>query len=244
MTTAPPITFAVAADRVDIAARMLAGRGVAEPGGRVALSRRPNTPQWIVANLAVLTAGGVVRAAEPRSREAEVAEILARAVPFVHDGASPSRRDPRRIAGRPTARLRPPPAPDDVSHVQFTSGTTGLPKGVMLTHRGMVETTRAWVEIVGLRPGDRYPVVNPFSHIGGHKTGLLAALVAGATVYPVARFDAPAARRPHRAGGHHLPPGPAGDVPGPARRRDRPRPRAAHERARRGRPDRPTSHPR
>src|SRR6185436_19068218 len=71
------------------------------------------------------------------------------------------------------------PAPDDVSHVQFTSGTTGLPKGVMLTHRGMVETTRAWVEIVGLGPG-------------GRKTGLLAALVAGATVYPVGTFDAPA----------------------------------------------------
>jgi len=60
---------------------------------------------------------------------------------------------------------------------------------VMLTHRGMVESTRAWVEIVGLLPGDRYPVVNPFSHIGGHKTGLLAALVAGATVYPIPRFD-------------------------------------------------------
>src|SRR5262245_16334763 len=85
-----------------------------------------------------------------------------------------------------------PPAPDDVSHIQFTSGTTGFPKGVMLTHRGMVETTRAWVEIVGLRAGDRYPVVNPFSHIGGHKTGLLAALVAGATVYPISRFDPPA----------------------------------------------------
>src|SRR5262249_5802012 len=49
--------------------------------------------------------------------------------------------------------------------------------------------TRSWVEIVGLGPGDRYPVVNPFSHIGGHKTGVLAALVAGATVYPLPRFD-------------------------------------------------------
>ena len=101
------------------------------------------------------------------------------AAPADHDGHGPASE----LATRA-------PAPDDVSHVQFTSGTTGLPKGVMLTHRGMVETTRAWVEIVGLAPGDRYPVVNPFSHIGGHKTGLLAALVAGATVYPVARFDA------------------------------------------------------
>jgi acyl-CoA synthetase (AMP-forming)/AMP-acid ligase II len=79
--------------------------------------------------------------------------------------------------------------PGDVSHVQYTSGTTGVPKGAMLCHGAMVETTARWADVVGLTVGDCYPVVSPFSHIGGHKTGLLACLVSGATTIPVASFD-------------------------------------------------------
>jgi acyl-CoA synthetase (AMP-forming)/AMP-acid ligase II len=79
--------------------------------------------------------------------------------------------------------------PGDVSHVQYTSGTTGAPKGAMLCHGAMVETTAHWAEVVGLTRGDCYPVVSPFSHIGGHKTGLLACLLAGAAAAPLASFD-------------------------------------------------------
>jgi len=156
------------------------------PGDRIALTGA-NSPHWIAAHLAVLTAGAVVVPLNPRQRDAERDEILARAGCRRVIDTDADDLDPASTASTfPTIRS------DDVSHIQFTSGTTGLPKGVMLTHRGMVDTTRSWVEIVGLRPGDRYPIVNPFSHIGGHKTGVLAALVAGATVYPVPRFDAPA----------------------------------------------------
>jgi HIP---CoA ligase len=97
---------------------------------------------------------------------------------FAASGGSnaPSALD-RRLAG-----LRP----EDVSHVQYTSGTTGEPKGAMLCHRAMVETTREWAGVVGLTAGDRYPVVSPFSHISGHKTGLLACLVTGAAALPLA----------------------------------------------------------
>ncbi len=79
--------------------------------------------------------------------------------------------------------------PEAISHVQFTSGTTGRPKGAMLRHEAMVRTTADWVRAVGLGAGDRYPVVAPFSHIGGHKTGLLASVTAGCVALPFATFD-------------------------------------------------------
>jgi HIP---CoA ligase len=79
--------------------------------------------------------------------------------------------------------------PDAISHVQFTSGTTGRPKGAMLRHEAMVRTTADWVRAVGLHAGDRYPVIAPFSHIGGHKTGLLASVTAGCAALPLATFD-------------------------------------------------------
>ncbi|HVX20696.1 MAG TPA: AMP-binding protein [Acidimicrobiales bacterium] len=79
--------------------------------------------------------------------------------------------------------------PADVSHVQFTSGTTGRPKGALLTHGAMTLTTATWVRVVGLRPGDGYPVVAPFSHIGGHKTAIVAALASGATLRPMPALD-------------------------------------------------------
>lgn len=78
---------------------------------------------------------------------------------------------------------------DDVSHIQYTSGTTGQAKGAMLCHRAMVGTTRDWIANVGLRRGDRYLIVSPFFHISGHKTGVLACVTAGATMYPQAVFD-------------------------------------------------------
>lgn len=85
--------------------------------------------------------------------------------------------------------------PDDISHVQFTSGTTGTPKGAMLRHRALCGTTRDWVANVGLVAGDRYCIVSPFFHISGHKTGVLACLTAGAVILPHAVFDPVAVMR-------------------------------------------------
>ncbi|HEX5616562.1 MAG TPA: FadD3 family acyl-CoA ligase [Acidimicrobiia bacterium] len=79
--------------------------------------------------------------------------------------------------------------PDDLSDILFTSGTTGRPKGAMLTHGASVRAYDAWSTVVGLRPGDRYLVVNPFFHAFGLKAGILASLIKGATVIPHAVFD-------------------------------------------------------
>jgi len=53
-----------------------------------------------------------------------------------------------------------------------------------------VRVFRTWSEVVGLRQGDRYLIVNPFFHSFGYKAGWLACLLQGATMYPLAVFDA------------------------------------------------------
>jgi HIP---CoA ligase len=93
--------------------------------------------------------------------------------------------DPAQTAAR-AASL----GPDDLSDLIFTSGTTGYPKGAGATHGQSLRTFGTWASIVGLQPTDRYLVVNPFFHTFGYKAGILACLMAGATVVPEAVFDA------------------------------------------------------
>ncbi|KAB2341572.1 AMP-binding protein [Actinomadura rudentiformis] len=81
---------------------------------------------------------------------------------------------------------------DDLCDVLFTSGTTGRPKGVMSAHRQTVDVARIWATGARLTSRDRYAIVNPFFHGFGYKAGIIAALGAGATVYPVATLDAEA----------------------------------------------------
>jgi len=77
----------------------------------------------------------------------------------------------------------------DLSDLVFTSGTTGHPKGAMTTHGQTLRTFATWAEVVGLRRGDRYLIVNPFFHTFGYKAGILACLMAGATMVPEPVFD-------------------------------------------------------
>ena len=78
---------------------------------------------------------------------------------------------------------------DHLSDILFTSGTTGMPKGVMTTHGQSLRGYKVWSDLVGLKEGDRYLIVNPFFHGFGYKAGWLASLMAGCTVYPHAVFD-------------------------------------------------------
>jgi acyl-CoA synthetase (AMP-forming)/AMP-acid ligase II len=79
--------------------------------------------------------------------------------------------------------------PDDISDILFTSGTTGRPKGAMCTHAQALRAYTDWADVVGLRAGDRYLIVNPFFHAFGYKAGIVASLVTGATILPHAVFD-------------------------------------------------------
>jgi acyl-CoA synthetase (AMP-forming)/AMP-acid ligase II len=86
-------------------------------------------------------------------------------------------------------------APDDVSDILFTSGTTGRSKGAMSAHRQALAVARAWAECAELSSADRYLIVNPFFHSFGYKAGILACLLTGATMVPQLVFDAGAAIR-------------------------------------------------
>jgi acyl-CoA synthetase (AMP-forming)/AMP-acid ligase II len=86
-------------------------------------------------------------------------------------------------------------APDDLSDIFFTSGTTGRPKGAMLTHEQTIRLYVSWSELAGLAEGDRYLIVNPFFHTFGYKAGVIACLLRGATIVPQPVFDVDATLR-------------------------------------------------
>jgi acyl-CoA synthetase (AMP-forming)/AMP-acid ligase II len=80
-------------------------------------------------------------------------------------------------------------SPETVCDIMFTSGTTGVPKGVMSVHRQSLGVAEVWAEGASLGPEDRYAIVNPFFHGFGYKAGVLAALLSGTTIFPVSTFD-------------------------------------------------------
>ncbi|WP_329384061.1 FadD3 family acyl-CoA ligase [Streptomyces sp. NBC_01351] len=79
--------------------------------------------------------------------------------------------------------------PDAPSDIIFTSGTTGSPKGAVITHAQTLRCYEVWSELAGLREGDRYLIVNPFFHTFGYKAGIIACLMRGATMVPQPVFN-------------------------------------------------------
>ncbi|MFJ7965961.1 fatty acid--CoA ligase family protein [Streptomyces sp. NPDC096324] len=75
------------------------------------------------------------------------------------------------------------------SDIVFTSGTTGRPKGALITHAQTLRGYEIWSDLAGLREGDRYLIVNPFFHTFGYKAGIIACLMRGATMVPQPVFD-------------------------------------------------------
>ncbi|HEY1827538.1 MAG TPA: FadD3 family acyl-CoA ligase [Acidimicrobiales bacterium] len=79
--------------------------------------------------------------------------------------------------------------PEDLSDILFTSGTTGTPKGVLMTHGRTLTVATDWVAMTGLAAGDAYLQVNPYFHMFGLKAGILASVASGATMLPEPVFD-------------------------------------------------------
>src|SRR5579884_1127017 len=79
-------------------------------------------------------------------------------------------------------------SPQDAAQIQYTSGTTGFPKGAMLRHHSILNNAMIVAREWGLDQGDRYCNPMPFFHTGGCVISVLGPLVAGATVHPLLAF--------------------------------------------------------
>ena len=82
-----------------------------------------------------------------------------------------------------------PSAPEDTAALLYTSGTTGFPKGALLSHRAMMMDARGAAARLGLRAGDRWTSIIPLFHCAGCILNLLGALQTGAAYVGVPSFD-------------------------------------------------------
>jgi acyl-CoA synthetase (AMP-forming)/AMP-acid ligase II len=153
----------------------------------------------VTAFFGMIQAGGCACVLEPRLKPAEIAARLAavgarRLVVGAADaalaGALPG-VDVREMRGlRGEAFAGPALAATDDAMMQFTSGSTGLPKGVLLTHGNLLANARGVIAHTGVTPADRLLHVMPLHHTNGINNQLIVPFVAGATVVLIDRFKA------------------------------------------------------
>lgn len=163
----------------------------------------PNSPEYAVAALGTLWAGGVLTTLNPSYTEREVRSQLldSGAVRIVTTQAlEPVAR--AAMSGTPLRQLDllerlPQGAPTDCEPVRgdalaallYSSGTTGVPKGVMLTHRALIANVLQTAAGLGCAPGDVSIAVLPFFHCYGLQVCLNTALAHGACVVTMPRFE-------------------------------------------------------
>lgn len=183
-------------------ARELMDAGV-KPGDFVALLA-PNQPEWGVGYFGVLLAGGVLVPLDVNLKEGELANILEKARPgcLVTDAqeeeratslagalvsACPVLRIDEERESDPAATLDALPGaergPDDLALVSFSSGTTGTPKGVMLSHGNITSNVRAVLEPFFAGEDDVFLSILPLHHMFESTGGFLIPLGAGARVH-------------------------------------------------------------
>lgn len=191
VTPADATSYADLACFVRGVASELVGRGV-RPGDRV-LVQASSTLPFVACYLAVHFARGIavpVDAAIPPSRRAALSDrVAARAALAIgeqEDLLAAARK------GRADFRLNATPMPvlDNDADILFTSGTTGLPKGVVLTHRNQVAAVRQAMAFIGTRSNDVAVLPLPLSHSFGLGS-LRVVLAAGATAVLVDGFAFP-----------------------------------------------------
>ena len=207
------VSFTELRDLVREAGARVIAAGI-DPGDRVAIWA-PNSLDWIVSALGAVAVGAALVPLNTRLKGEEAAYIVGRSgarlalvsEPFLgtnYRALLEARRehlpalesivtlgsvpDQPASAEHLDARWAAATA-DTVGDIIFTSGTTGRPKGVVTTHGQTIQVFETWSDVVGLERGDRYLVINPFFHTFGYKAGIIASLIRGATIVPMASFD-------------------------------------------------------
>ncbi len=210
------LTGAEFRDRVERLAGGLTARGLA-PGKVVAIFA-PNHPDFCVVFHAVAWAGGTVTTLNPSYTAEEVryqlrdsgATLLVTVPALVETartaaegtgielaviGAAEGATALEALMGDPLTAQAPVDPARDVVVLPYSSGTTGLPKGVMLTHRNLVANVVQIREIIGIRPGDRSLAFLPYFHIYGMTVLMNLYLASGGMQVTLPRFDLEAALR-------------------------------------------------
>ena len=180
-------------------AAMLQARGLSK--GDRALIWGPNCPQWALALFGCLRAGVIVVPLDLRSPREFVENVasrvdaklsfVSRVTPDYHGELGVSEIDFEELEALSEDMSAPAPVdidPDDLAEVMFTSGTTGDPKGVMLTHRNITANIASVVQVAPGKESDRLMSILPLSHMLEQMGGLFVPMKAGANItYPTAR---------------------------------------------------------
>lgn len=145
-------------------------------GDRVALML-PNGAEAAVAFYGTLLAGAIAVPVNPTTRDEKLAWVLE------HSGASRTVRDPEEVATLAAAggEAPAPPGVDDLAAIVYTSGSTGWPKGVAVSHANMHFLAGSVVEYLEMNPEDRVLCVMPLS-FGYGLYQLITCVRLGATV--------------------------------------------------------------
>jgi fatty-acyl-CoA synthase len=193
-------------------ARALLGRFA--PGERIAVWAN-NIPEWILLEMAVALAGLTLVTVNPALREEEIRHVLGQSqsagifmleryrtnpmretLARVQSGLAVLREillfedwQAIRESGSPT-EMFPPVRPEDPAQIQYTSGTTGRPKGAVLSHRGITNNARlSYVGTFDMRPGEVFVNSMPLFHTAGCVQGTLAPLASLGTQVLIPGFD-------------------------------------------------------
>ena len=208
------ISYRDLAGGIERVAAGLAARGF-RPGDVLAV-HLPNLPEYALIGYGAMAAGGIVTGASPGLTVGELAGHLTAAgarmlvtVPPLAEsavaaaelagveevfvlGTAPGATPFSELIGHRHPAVHVPVDPDrDLAALPFSSGTSGLPKGVELTHSALVTNVRQGHAALDFREDDVVVAVAPFFHALGFNLLLPASLAAGATVVTLARFDLP-----------------------------------------------------
>jgi fatty-acyl-CoA synthase len=184
------------------------------PGERVAVWA-PNLPEWVLLEYGTALAGITLVTVNPAYKPGELRHVLGQSraagvflvsehrgnplaaslqevrtdLPHLREVIALEAWEEFLASGDGAVIELPAVAPDAAAQIQYTSGTTGFPKGVLLHHRGVTNNGRFIAERLDLRRGEVLLTPMPLFHTAGCVVAVLSALQSRAAVCPLHTFD-------------------------------------------------------